>query len=250
MKNKEGWSNLIKYEIEGGNLPVVICYPEVGQTLCTESGAMSWMSPNMKMSTNTGGGIKKMFGRMFSGESLFVNEYSPQGGSGMIAFASTFPGSIIPYQVTPGKGIIVQKRGFLAMEKGLELSLYFQKKLGKGFFGGEGFIMQKITGNGMVFLEIDGHCKEYDLAAGQSIVVDTGYLAAMSESCTMDVEMIQGAKNIFFGGEGLFHTRITGPGKVYIQSMPVIHIAERLSPYIQVHTDSNNSGGINIKLGD
>ncbi len=241
---------MLKYVIEGGHLPVVICYPEPGQALCTESGAMSWMSPNMKMDTNTGGGIKKAFGRMFSGESVFMNEYTAQGGSGMIAFASSFPGSIIPYQVTPGDGIIVQKRGFLAMEKGLDLSVYFQKKLGKGFFGGEGFIMQKITGNGLVFLEIDGHCREYELSAGQSIVVDTGYLAAMSESCTMDIETVKGAKNIFFGGEGLFHTRVTGPGKVYIQSMPVINTAQRLTPYLNIHNGDSSSGGINIRLGD
>ncbi len=240
---------MIKYEIEGGNLPVVICYPEEGQTLCTESGAMSWMSPNMQMDTNTGGGLKKMFGRMFSGESLFLNEYTAQGGRGLIAFAASFPGSIIPYEVTPGNGIIVQKRGFLAMEKGLELSVYFQKKMSKGFFGGEGFIMQRITGNGMVFLEIDGYCKVYDLKMGQSIVVDTGYLAAMSESCTMDVQTVQGAKNIFLGGEGLFHTRITGPGKVYIQSMPVINTAQRLTPYLNINND-NDGGGINIRLGE
>ena len=240
---------MIRYEIEGGNLPVVICYPEAGQTLCTENGAMSWMSPNMRMETNSGGGLKKMFGRMFSGESIFMNEFTAENGTGMIAFASSFPGSIIPYQVTPENGIIVQKRGFLAMEKGLELSVYFQKKLGKGFFGGEGFIMQRISGNGMVFLEIDGHCKEYNLAAGESIVVDTGYLAAMSESCTMDIEMVRGAKNVLFGGEGLFHTCITGPGKVYIQSMPVINMAQRLSSYMDIDTDSG-SGGISIKLGD
>lgn len=239
---------MIRYEIEGGNLPVLICYPQAGQTLCAEGGAMSWMSPNMVMDTNTGGGIKKMLGRMFSGESLFLNEYTPRSGAGMIAFASTFPGSIIPYQVTPGNGIIVQKRGFLAMEKGLELSVYLQRKLGKGFFGGEGFIMQKIVGNGLVFLEIDGYCKEYSLAAGQSIIVDTGYLAAMSESCTMDIETVKGAKNIFLGGEGLFHTRITGPGKVYIQSMPILNMAERLTPYIRVN--SSDSGGINISFGD
>ena len=241
---------MLRYEIEGGNLPVVICYPEAGQTICTESGAMSWMSPNMKMDTNTGGGLKKMFGRMFTGESLFMNEYTPQGGSGMIAFASSFPGSIIPFQVTPGNGIIVQKRGFLAMEKGLELSVYFLKKVGAGFFGGEGFIMQKVTGNGMIFLEIDGHCKEYDLAVGESIVVDTGYLAAMSESCTMDIQSVSGVKNVFLGGEGLFHTRITGPGKVYIQSMPIMQLADRLTPYIKIKTGSDSSGGINIKLGD
>lgn len=242
---------MIKYEIEGGNLPVVICYPEQGQTLCTERGAMSWMSPNMKMITNTGGGIGKMFGRLFSGESIFLNEYTPEFGNGMIAFASSFPGSIIPYQITPGNGIIVQKRGFLAMEKGLELSIYFQKRLGRGLFGGEGFIMQRISGNGIAFLEIDGYCKEYTLAHGESIIVDTGYLAAMTETCTMDIQTVKGVKNMFFGGEGIFHTRITGPGKVYIQSMPISHMAEVLQPYIQIESSSgSNSGGINIKLGD
>ena len=244
---------MINYEIEGGNLPVVICYPEAGQTLCSESGAMSWMSPNMKMDTNTGGGIKKVFGRLFAGESVFMNEYTAEGKSGMIAFASSFPGSIIPYRVTEGNGIIVQKRGFLAMEKGLDISLYFQKKIRRGFFGGEGFIMQKISGNGLVFLEIDGYCKEYELYAGESIIVDTGYLAAMSESCTMDIQTVKGVKNVFFGGEGLFHTRITGPGKVYIQSMPVINTAQALSPYLNIgggDGDNNNGGGINIRFGD
>ena len=228
---------MIRYEIEGGNLPVVICYPEAGQTLCTEKGAMSWMSPNMKMETNSGGGFKKAIGRLFSGESIFMNEYTPEGGAGMIEFESTFPGSIIPYQVTPGDGLIVQKRGFLTMEKGLDLSIYFQKKLGKGLFGGEGFIMQKITGNGLVFLEIDGHCKEYDLGVGESIIVDTGYLAAMTESCTMEVQMVKGAKNMFFGGEGLFHTVVTGPGKVVLQTMPAYAVAKAVMPYIP--TSSN-----------
>lgn len=224
---------MIKYEIEGGDLPVVICYPEAGQALCTESGAMSWMSPNMQMDTNTGGGVKKAFGRLFSGESIFLNEYTALGGPGMIAFASSFPGSIIPYEVTEGNAIIVQKSGFLAMEKGLDLSLYFQKRIGKGLFGGEGFIMQKISGSGLVFIEIDGHCKEYDLRAGESILADTGYLAAMSESCTMDIQMVKGAKNMFFGGEGFFNTKITGPGKVYLQSMPILHTAQSLAPYLR-----------------
>ena len=210
---------------------------------------MSWMSPNMRMDTNTGGGLKKMFGRLFTGESLFMNEYTPIGGRGMIAFASTFPGTIIPFEVTPGNGIIVQKNSFLAMEKGLELSVYFQKKLGKGFFGGEGFIMQQVKGNGIVFLEVDGYCKEYELGVGESIIVDTGYLAAMSETCTMDIQTVQGAKNIFLGGEGLFHTRVSGPGKVYIQSMPVINTAQALRPFLNIDNDSDG-GGINIRLGD
>lgn len=239
---------MLNYKIEGGHLPVVICYPEPGQTLCCESGAMSWMSPNMHMETNSGGGVKKALGRLFSGESLFMNEYTAQGSTGMIAFASRFPGSIIPYEVTPGNEIIVQKKGFLAMEKGLDLSIYFQRKLGKGFFGGEGFIMQKVSGNGLIFLEIDGHCVEYTLGAGESIILDTGYLAAMSATCTMDIETIKGAKNIFFGGEGLFNTRVTGPGKVYIQSMPIWQIAQELIPYMPTATNGNDSG-INISLG-
>jgi uncharacterized protein (TIGR00266 family) len=238
---------MLKYEIEGGSLPVVICYPEAGQTLCTQSGAMSWMSPNMQMQTNSGGGFKKMMGRLFSGDSIFMNEYTPAGGSGMIAFASSFPGSIIPYEVTPGNGIIVQKSGFLAMEKGLELSVFFQKSLSKGLFGGEGFIMQKISGNGLAFIEIDGYCKEYTLQAGESIIVDTGYLAAMSESCQLEVNTVKGAKNVLFGGEGFFNTRITGPGKVYIQSMPVINTAMRLIPYMP--KSSSGGDGISINLG-
>ena len=239
---------MIKYSIEGGNLPVVICYPEAGETLCTESGAMSWMSPNMKMETNTGGGIKKVFGRLFSGESIFMNEYTAMGSSGMIAFASSFPGSIIPYQVTEQNGIIVQKRGFLAMEKGLDLSIYFQKKFGAGFLGGEGFVLQKVTGNGLVFIEIDGYCKEYTLGAGESIVVDSGYLAAMTESCSMDIQSVKGVKNVLFGGEGLFNTVITGPGKVYVQSMPASSLAEKLAPFISVSSGSSDNGGGGIKI--
>ncbi len=236
---------MIKYEIEGGHLPVVICYPEAGETLCTESGAMSWMSPNMRMSTNSGGGLKKVFGRMFSGESIFMNEYTAEGGRGMIAFASSFPGSIIPYHVTPGNGIIVQKHGFLAMERGLDISVYFQRRLGAAFFGGEGFIMQKISGNGIVFIEIDGHCKEYELGAGESMIIDTGYLAAMTESCTMDIQTVKGVKNMLFGGEGIFHTRVSGPGKVYIQTMPIINVAHCLSPYI---SSSSSSGGADVNI--
>lgn len=243
---------MIKYEIEGGGLPVLICYPQAGETIVTQRGAMSWMSPNMNMDTNTGGGIKKMIGRMFTGESLFMNEYTPMGGDGMIALAAGLPGRIIPFEVTPGNGIVVQKGGFLAMEKGLEMSVFFQKRIGAGFFGGEGFLMQKISGNGMVFVEIDGYCKEYELGEGETIILDTGYLAAMSETCSMDIQSISGIKNVFLGGEGLFHTRVTGPGKVYVQSMPVQQLAKRLSPYIEVSSssssDNSSSGGININV--
>lgn len=239
---------MIKYDIEGGNLPVVICYPKEGQTICTQSGAMSWMSPNMNMQTNSGGGIRAALGRLFSGDSIFINEYTPKGSSGMIAFASSFPGTIIPFELTPGNGIIVQKSGFLAMEKGLDLSIYFQKKFRSGLFGGEGFIMQKVSGSGVVFVEVDGYCKEYTLGDGESIIVDTGYLAAMSETCSMDIQMIKGIKNALFGGEGLFNTRITGPGKVYIQSMPIVNMAARLAPFMP-ESSSSNDNDINISFG-
>ena len=231
---------MIRYEIEGGNLPVLICYPMPGQTLVTQSGGMSWMSPNMNMETTSGGGFKKALGRLISGDSLFLNEYSPRGGEGMIAFSSSFPGSIHAFEVTPGNAIIVQKTGFLAMEKGLELSVYLQERAGVGFFGGEGFVMQKIAGTGTAFVEIDGYCKTYELGAGEQIVVDTGSIAAMTESCRMEIRRIKGAKNIFLGGEGLFNTIITGPGKVYLQTMPVMATAEKLFPYIRAMMPDDN----------
>ena len=228
---------MLKYEIEGGNLPVVICYPEAGQTICTERGSMSWMSANMDMQTNTGGGLKKALGRLFAGESLFLNEYTPMGGPGMIAFASSFPGSIIPLQITEGNGIIVQKRGFLAMEKGLNLSVYLQQRIGAGFFGGEGFIMQRLSGRGTAFVEIDGDLMEYVLKPGQKIVVDTGNVAGFEPSVQMDIQTVPGAKNMLFGGEGIFNTVLTGPGRVWLQTMPIYNVANAIRPYIP--TSSN-----------
>ena len=170
----------MRYSIEGEPLPVVVCELENGETMITESGAMSWMSPNMKMETTTGGGIGKMFGRALSGESLFLNRYTAENGNGMIAFASSFPGA---FEIAPGREIVAQKSAFLAGSESVALSTFFQKRVGAGFFGGEGFIMQKVSGSGTVFLEFDGFIKEYELAPGQQIIVDTGYLAAMTPSC-------------------------------------------------------------------
>ncbi len=218
----------MKYKIIGEPLPVVICDVEPGETLLTESGSMSWMSPNMKMDTGSNGGFGKALGRMFAGESLFQNRYTAVNGVGQIAFASSFPGSIRVFNISPGNEIIVQKSGFLASENTVELSVFFQKKLGAGFFGGEGFIMQKLSGNGTAFVEIDGTAVEYDLEAGQSMVVDTGYLAAMSASCRMDITTVPGLKNKIFGGEGLFNTVIHGPGKIILQSMPKNVVANSL----------------------
>ena len=220
----------MQYQIQGGNLPVVICTLNNGESMITERGSMSWMSPNMKMETTTNGGMGRAFGRMLTGESLFQNIYTAQGGQGMIAFASSFPGSIRPLQIQPGKSMIVQKRAFLASERGVELSIHFHRKLGSGFFGGEGFIMQKLSGQGTAFIEIDGSAVEYHLNPGQVMIVDTGYLAAMDETCSMDIVTVPGVKNALFGGEGLFNTKITGPGNIILQTMPISAVASSIAP--------------------
>ena len=222
----------MKYEIKGDSLPVVICELENGEKMITESGAMSWMSPNMKMETSSNGGVGKVFGRMVSGEKMFQNIYTATNGMGTIAFASSFPGSIRAFEISPGNELIVQKSGFLASEVGVNLSVFFQKKIGSGLFGGEGFVMQKLSGNGIAFVEIDGSTIEYDLQAGQQIVIDTGYLAAMSSTCSMEIQTIPGIKNVLFGGEGMFNTVVTGPGKVILQTLPISNVAAALRSFI------------------
>ena len=222
----------MKYEIVGESMPAVICELQANESMITESGSMAWMSPNMNMSTNAGGSLGRAFGRLFSGESIFQNIYTTQGGPGLIAFASSFPGSIRAVEITPQRPVVVQKSGFLASESSVELSVFFQKKLGAGFFGGEGFIMQRISGQGTVFAEFDGHVVEYELAPGQQIVVDTGHLAAMTASCQMDIRSVPGVKNMLFGGDGIFNTIITGPGRVWLQTMPISNVAGVLRPYM------------------
>lgn len=222
----------MQYEIKGTPLPVVIMSLENGEKIKTDQGAMSWMSPNMQMSTNAGGGIGKAFGRMLSGESIFQNIYTCTGGPGLFAAASSFPGEILAMQITPSNTIVAQKSAFLASEEGVEMSVHFQKKAGAGFFGGEGFILQKFTGNGTVFLEIDGSVVEYDLAPGQQMVVDTGNLAAMEASVNVEVQTVKGVGNVLFGGEGLFNTVLTGPGKIWLQTIPRNVMAGALAPFI------------------
>ena len=228
----------MKYEIQGDNLPVVICDLEAGESMITEGGSMAWMSPNMKMETS-GGGFGKALGRLFSGESLFQNVYTAQGGPGVIAFASKFPGAIKAVEITPDKPIVVQKSAFLAATKGVDVSVFFQKKMRAGFFGGEGFIMQKISGRGLVFLEIDGSAVDYELERGQQVVVASGNLAMMDETCSMDVQAVAGIKNALFGGEGFFNTVVTGPGRVTLQTMPLSAFAQLIARYIPTNTSSD-----------
>ena len=222
----------MKYNIQGEPTPVVICELDPGESMITEGGSMVWMTPNMDMQTSAGGSLGKAFGRLFSGESIFQNIYTAQGGPGMIAFASKFPGAIRVVEITPDRPLIVQKCAFLAATQGVELSTHFQKRLGVGFFGGEGFIMQKLSGRGLAFLEIDGYAVEYDLMPGQQMIVDTGNLAVMDPTCTMDIQTVRGAKNMFFGGEGIFHTVITGPGKIVLQTMPLSTFVNTISAFL------------------
>lgn len=218
----------MQYQIQGQPYPVVILTVELEETVRCQKGAMAWMTPNMEMQTK-GGGIGKMFSRALTGESMFQNEYTAKGGPGMIAFASALPGEIMPIQVTPDKPIVAQKSAFLASESGVSFELFFQKRLAGGFFGGEGFLMQKFSGSGTLFLEIDGSVVAYDLAPGQSMMVDTGNLAAMESTCTLDVQTVKGVGNVLLGGEGLFNTKVTGPGRIWLQTLPLSNMASALA---------------------
>lgn len=221
----------MRYEIKGDTLPVVVCQLDAGEQVVSESGAMGWMSSTIAMDTNMKGGLLKGLGRKMSGESVFLNTFTASAPS-VIGFPSSFPGRIIARQLGEGESVICQKGGFLAGTSGINLEIAFRKKLGAGLFGGEGFILQRITGPGLVFLEFDGHVEEMTLEAGQTLKVDTGNVAMFDNSITYDVEMQKGLKNMVFGGEGLFLTTLTGPGKVYLQSMPIASLAGRLLPYI------------------
>ncbi|MDO4520557.1 MAG: TIGR00266 family protein [Erysipelotrichaceae bacterium] len=223
----------MKYEIKGTPFPVVECRIERGETMITEGGGMVWMTPQIEMTTSGQGG----FARLFSGENIFRNLYTANADNQLIAFGSSFPGRILPIDVT-NKAWIMQKSAFLASEDTVNYEVVFQKKFSSGLFGGEGFIMQRLSGRGIVFVEIDGELIEYQLAAGQQIVVDTGNVAGYEETVQMDIQSVKGIKNKLFGGEGLFNTVLTGPGKILLQTMPVSGMAQILIPYMP--TSSNN----------
>ena len=228
------------HEVKNAPLPVLICKLEQGESIECQKGAMSWMTPTITMKTGLGGGagggllggLGKIAKSAITGESIFRNTYTAEQGPGEIAFATTFPGDIISFDVQNG-GIVAEKSAYLANTPGVQMDIFFQKKLGAGFFGGEGFIMQKFSGTGKVFLEINGSVCTYDLEAGQSMLIDTGYLAAMEATCTMDVVSVGGGiGNALLGGEGFFNTKVTGPGKIWLQTMPCNNLAAALIPYL------------------
>lgn len=230
----------INYEIKGGSFPLVEFNLKTGDKIISESGAMAWKDPSITMETTSDGGFKKVIGRLLSNEKLFHNIYTATKDESKIAFVSCIPGAIKAIEIKEGQSFICQKSSFLLAIGDVELSVFFNKKIGAGLFGGEGFIMQKISGNGIAFIEIDGSMYEYELQSGEKLAISTGHLVSMSESCSIDIEMVNGVKNIFLGGEGLFNTIITGPGKVIVQTMPIAKLARSINPYIS-HPEASNS---------
>ena len=218
----------MKYEIIGGQLPAVVCKLDRGEKMFTESGGMCWMEEGFSMDSNTRGGLLKGLGRAMSGESIFLTTYTSSHDHAEIAFGSSFPGKILPVTLHDGKTLIVQKNAFLAAEDGVNLQAHFRKKLGPGFFGGEGFVLQKLTGNGTAFLEIDGDIIEKTLAPGETLQVDQGYIAGFEESVHFDITTVKGLKNKFFSGEGMFLATLSGPGKIWLQTMPFSVLADRV----------------------
>ena len=221
----------MKYEIKGEPFPMVICHLEKGETMKNETGAMAYMTSGMKMETNTGGGLMKGLGRVLSGDTLFLNYFTAEEENQEIGFSSSTPGKIIPITLDGTNTIIGERNAFLAAEDGVDLDIYFKQSLGAGLFAGEGFVLQKFSGKGIVFLEIDGEVIVQELEEGEKILVDPGHIAAMEESVQFDIERVKGAKNIMFG-EGLFFTKIEGPGKVWLQTMPITRLAAAIIPYV------------------
>ncbi len=233
----------MEYEIQGGSFPIVICTLQKGETMKNETGAMAFMTSDMKMETSTGGGLLKGLGRALAGDSLFLNFFTAESDNEKIGFSACTPGKIMPIQLNGLNTIIGQKNAFLAAEDSVDVDIFFKKKLGAGLFGGEGFILQKFSGNGMVFLEIDGEVIEKDLQPGEKLLVDPGHIAAMDESVDFDIERVKGAKNILFG-EGLFFAKLTGPGKVWIQTMPISKLAAALIPFLPTSSGGSDWGDL------
>ena len=226
------------YKIIGQTVPVVEMTLNAGESVYTQSGGMAYQTDGIEMNTNARGGVMKSLGRVFSGESIFMANYTATKEGAKVAFASTVPGSVIPIDLSqnPG-GYILQKGAFLCAEQNVDTSIAFTKKISAGLFGGEGFILQKATGNGKVFLEVDGDAIEKELAPGEVLKVDTGNVVAFEPSVSYEIERIKGLGNIFLGGEGLFLTRLVGPGRVILQSQNIKDFAGRIIPYIPTRSN-------------
>ncbi len=224
--------NGLNYKIIGSVMQAAVIELPAGQQVFSERGGMSWMSANIEMETNMEGGLGGMFKRFLSGESLFMVTFTAQGSQGIVGFSSELPGKIVPVQLAAGQQVICQKDSFMCAERSVQLDIHFQRRIGSGFFGGEGFILQRVTGPGLAFFELDGEVVEYTLEQGQVLKVDTGHVAMFEPSVNFDVEMVRGFRNILFGGEGLFLSTLRGPGRVWLQTMPAMNLANKLAQYL------------------
>jgi len=222
----------MNYEIKGTMLPSVDVTLEAGEAVYTERGGMAWMKGDIEMSTSTRGGLLKGLGRKLAGESLFMTTYTCKSGTGMVTFTPEAPGRILVFDLEAGQTLICQKDAFMVAQEGVGLAMHFRKRLGAGLFGGEGFILQKITGPGVVFLEIAGDVREYELASGETLRVDPGHIALYEPSVDYDISAVKGLANVLFSGEGLFLATLKGPGKVWLQSMPLNNLAASIRRYI------------------
>ncbi len=218
----------MEYEIWGDMMPAVTIKLKNGEGIYTQSGGLSWMTDGISMSTNARGGFGKSIGRMFMGESVFMANYTSERDDTSITLASTMPGTIKAFRICPGQVLIAQKQAFLCATHGIELSVQWAPRARSALFGGEGFILERISGDGLVFFELDGSIKEYELAPGESLKVDTGNVALFEASVNYDIETVKGFKNVLFGGEGFFLTKLTGPGKVWLQTMTTAEMARKL----------------------
>lgn len=224
----------MRYEIHGTVMQTLDIFLDRGESMYTESGGMAWMKGEIEMKTNTKGGLMAGLGRKLAGESLFMTTYTSQQQGALIVFTPEAPGKILDMQLEAGQSLICQKDAFMCAQESVELKMHLKKKLGAGFFGGEGFILQKITGPGLVFLEIPGEVREYELAAGESMKIDPGHIAAFEPTINYDITMIKGLTNVLFGGEGLFLATLTGPGKIWLESLPLSNLAGKLAQYMPV----------------
>ena len=227
----------MRYRIVGSIMPAVEMQLQAGESIYTQTGGMSWMSDGILMNTNARGGFMKGLGRMFTGDTYFMTTYTSQRENAEIAFSSTVPGEILPLDLRKYGSMICQKGAFLCAQEQVTADAVFTKKLSSGLFGGEGFILQELRGNGMAFLEIDGNKVEKDLAPGEVIKVDTGNVAAFETSVSYDIEMVKGGMNMFLGGEGLFMTKLTGPGHVILQTQNFSEFVGRIKQYIPTRND-------------
>lgn len=239
----------VQYRIEGTTLPVLTVTLNPGERVFSSSGGMSWMTQQVEMQTNTGGGVGKMFKRALSGESLFIVDFYVNSGQGEVAFSGEFPGEIKVLTLTEGQSMIVQKDSFMCAEKSVDLDLHFRKRFGAGLFGGEGFILQKVTGPGLAFVNFDGEIVEKTLTPGEVLRVDTGHVAMFEPSVDFDVEIVRGFSNILLGGEGLFLATLRGPGRVWLQTMPMDRLAQKVAQFMPHVGGEGRSGGLNVDLG-